>query len=78
MSTTLNLPMPPTDSIGPLLGPEANLTGPAQQTSGGTHYRDLAQENTKGLIVLIHGIGDFSFRYCLLAPGLVKLGFRVA
>ena len=70
--------MPPSDDDGFYLGPEENLIGPGTQTRGGTHYRDLGRDTTEGLIVLIHGIGDFSFRYALLAPALVKLGYRVA
>jgi len=71
------LALPPTDASGAyVLGPE---DASAETTKGGTHYRLLGPaDSSKGLVVLIHGIGDFSFRYNLLAPALAELGFRVA
>ena len=55
------LALPPTDASGAyVLGPE---DASAETTKGGTHYRLLGPaDSSKGLVVLIHGIGDFSFR----------------
>eukprot|EP00440_Ansanella_granifera_P011751 gb/GFBE01012764.1/.p1 GENE.gb/GFBE01012764.1/~~gb/GFBE01012764.1/.p1 ORF type:complete len:302 (+),score=56.85 gb/GFBE01012764.1/:1-906(+) len=65
--------LPPDGGLGPAPGQMAAL---ASGQGAMTHYR-LEGPADGRLVVLIHGINDFSFRFDMLAPALAGASFRV-
>jgi pimeloyl-ACP methyl ester carboxylesterase len=69
--TMVGLDLPPSVQGAHELGP-----APGKISANGTHYRLEGPEGGK-FVLLLHGIGDFSFRFSLLFSALVNAGFRV-